>query len=160
MRAGSRPRARGFTYFGVLLVIAFMGIALAAAGEVWSTSAQRDKEAELLFAGDAIRAAIRSYYTHGPSPAYPQSFDELIQDPRFPSIKRHLRHLYVDPMTGQADWEIIRDANGAMMGVASTSKKKPIKRANFPTLDEGFKDAECYCSWQFTFEPRFGRRPR
>jgi len=34
-------REKGFTYFGVLLVVVSMGVALASAGEVWHTMQQR-----------------------------------------------------------------------------------------------------------------------
>jgi type II secretory pathway pseudopilin PulG len=49
---------RGFTYVGLLLAVALAGVALAAAGMLWSTTAKRDKEAELLFVGDQFRRAI------------------------------------------------------------------------------------------------------
>ena len=52
---------RGFTYVGLLLAVALAGVALAAAGTLWSTVAQRDRELELLFVGDQYRRAIGSY---------------------------------------------------------------------------------------------------
>ena len=156
----ARSRTAGFTYLGVLLAVAFLGIALAAVGTVWATTAQRDREAELIFVGDAYRNAIASYYLHGSGAArYPQELQELIQDDRFPEVKRHLRRLYADPMTGRPDWELIRSADGGITGVHSTSQKSPIKRANFSAADAAFKDAECYCDWQFVFTPASYRRP-
>src|SRR5438093_8240525 len=59
------PRAArqgGFTYIGLLIAIALMGLGLAAYGELYSHAAQRDKEAELLFVGTQFRDAIASYY--------------------------------------------------------------------------------------------------
>mgnify|MGYP004707190439 CR=1 FL=1 len=58
--------ARGFTYLAVLLIVALMGIALAATGELWHTVATRQKEAQLLYVGDRYRRAIGRYYQHGP----------------------------------------------------------------------------------------------
>jgi type II secretory pathway pseudopilin PulG len=39
---------RGFTYVGLLLAVALAGVALAAAGTLWSTTSKRDKEREIL----------------------------------------------------------------------------------------------------------------
>jgi type II secretory pathway pseudopilin PulG len=156
----TRGRAGGFTYLGILFAVAFLGITLAAVGTVWVTAAQRDREAELLFVGRAYRDAIRSYYLHGSGGVqYPTELDELIEDHRFPVVKRHLRRIYADPMTGQPDWEYVRNVDGAIMGVRSSSHKTPIKRANFEAADSAFEDADCYCDWQFVFVPgRAGRQ--
>jgi type II secretory pathway pseudopilin PulG len=156
--AARRASEGGFTFLGVLFAVAFLGISLAAAGTLWSTVSKREREAELLYVGDEIRAAIGDYYTHGPAPAFPPDWRDLIQDQRFPAVRRHLRKLYADPMTGQADWQIIRDPNGAIMGVASNSHKTPMKRANFSAADAAFEDAECYCDWQFVYLPQAGQR--
>jgi hypothetical protein len=44
------------------------------------------------------------------------------------------------------------------MGVASSSGATPLKRAGFDLIDESFKDADCYCAWQFVYYPkRFSR---
>ena len=44
-----RTAHRGFTYIGLLIFIALLGIGLAMTGQIWHTSVQREKEAELLF---------------------------------------------------------------------------------------------------------------
>ena len=151
-------RSDGFTYIGILLAVIFLGIALSAVGTVWSTVAQRDREAELLFVGSAYRDAIRSYYIHSPGGArFPMALDELVEDHRFPVVQRHLRRLYADPTTGRADWELIQNESGAIIGVRSSSHKTPIKRANFTYADRTFKDADCYCDWQFVYAPTRGR---
>jgi len=166
-RAGSARRAlagprgvRGFTYLMVLFAVALFGIALAAAGSVWSTTARRDRESQLLFAGDAIRAAIASYYAAGPAHQLPRELADLVQDERAPLVRRHLRRVYADPMTGRADWELLRDPDGGIYGVRSTSALEPIKRANFPDADAEFNGATCYCDWRFEFSPTRPRRPR
>ena len=53
-----RPRHAGFTYVGLLIAVAVLGVGLAAVGQVWSTAAAREKERELLFVGNQYRAAI------------------------------------------------------------------------------------------------------
>ena len=145
-RAAPQPQ-QGFTYLAILFAVAFLGIALAAIGTVWSTAARRDREQQLLFAGAAYRSAIRSYFHAGRS--YPQELQDLIEDSRNGVIRRHLRRLYADPMTGQADWQLMRNPAGGIFGVASTSTQVPIKQENFPPELEAFTDAKCYCDWQF-----------
>src|SRR5215216_3145001 len=53
-------RERGFTLLGLMIIIAVMGAGLAAFGTLYSQTAQRDKEAELLFVGEQFRDAIKS----------------------------------------------------------------------------------------------------
>src|SRR6516162_10687659 len=102
-----------------------MGMLLTIAGRVWTTTVQREREAQLLWVGDAYRAAIGSFYRHGGR--YPESLQQLVQDDRSPVTLRHLRQLYPDPMTGAADWTLIPDPMSQhIMGVASSSKATPI----------------------------------
>ena len=151
----ARPRrARGFTYLGILIVVALLGIALSAVGTAWSVAAQRERETQLLFVGDEFRNAIASYYASGPAAhQLPHELEDLVQDQRQALVRRHLRRIYLDPMTGRADWELIRDPDGGIYGVRSASQRKPIKRANFTDDDAQFAGAECYCEWRFEFTP-------
>jgi type II secretory pathway pseudopilin PulG len=144
----------GFTYIGLLVAIVIMGLMLTLVGRVWSVSEQRERETQLLFAGDAIRMAIASYYASGHQ--YPLSLQDLVLDDRSPVPKRHLRRLYADPMaTDTADWTLVPAPDGmGVMGVASSSKLAPIKRKNFSPLDAAFEDSDCYCAWQFVYAPR------
>jgi type II secretory pathway pseudopilin PulG len=98
-------RMRGFGYIGLLILVAMMSVALAGAGEVWHTAQQREKEQELLFAGGQFRRAIAQYYANTPGKArhYPLQLEELLKDPRYPGVRRYLRKIYLDPMTGRAE---------------------------------------------------------
>jgi len=150
------PRtSRGFTYLGILFAVAFIGMGLAAAGTVWSVSAQRDKERQLLFAGNSIRNAIASYYTHGPSGLrqYPRTLQDLLADTRGGVLKRHLRKIYDDPMSNSRNWNPIMLAEGVLIGVSSPATGRPIKRANFSEENFGLTEAECYCDWRFVYLP-------
>jgi type II secretory pathway pseudopilin PulG len=152
------PRASGgFTYIGLLVAVAIMGIMLAAAGTMWSIAAQREKEVELLFIGHQFRDAIARYFYAGHG--YPRELTDLLTDDNSVVPRHFLRKIYLDPMTGAADWNVIRAPDGGVMGIASQSQVKSIKRANFDLDDAGFVDMECYCDWQFIFVPRVGRRP-
>jgi type II secretory pathway pseudopilin PulG len=154
----SRRAQRGFTFIGLLVAIVVMGLMLTMVGRIWSTTEQREREKQLLFVGHAYRMAIASYYAYGHR--FPSSLDELLKDERFPLPKRHLRRLYPDPMTGQTDWTLVVTSDGqGIMGVVSSSKVTPIKRAGFPFEDEAFKGADCYCGWQFVYYANRFNRP-
>jgi type II secretory pathway pseudopilin PulG len=148
-----RRRVGGFAYLILLGFVAVAGIALAALAQVWSTAAQREREAELLFIGHQFRAAIGSYYEQSPgAKQYPRSLEELLADPRFPQAKRHLRRLYVDPMTGKSEWGLVRHQDW-VIGVHSLSEARPLKTALFEPEDAAFVDSGTYADWRFVFKP-------
>ncbi len=150
-----RKASRGFTYLGILFAVALIGIGLATTGTVWSVSAQRHREKQLLFVGEQFRNAIKSYYVHGPSGLrqYPRTLQDLLEDTRGGILQRHLRKVYVDPMSGKNDWRTIQLAEGVLIGVSSRATGSPIKQANFTPENQGFVDAECYCDWLFVYLP-------
>lgn len=146
-------RQRGYTFIGLLVGVVILGLMLTVVSRVWTTTIQREREAQLLWVGHAYRDAIASYYVHGRQ--FPQSLQQLLQDDRSPVPLRHLRQLYPDPMTGAADWTLIPDPmSQRIMGVASSSKATPIKRQGFELVDAVFADTDCYCAWQFIYWPR------
>ena len=148
-------RAEGFTYLGVLLLVAIMGFGLAAFGELHSHAAQRDKEQELLFIGAQFRDAIASYYNKSPgAKSYPKKLEELVEDKRFPMPQHHLRRVYRDPMTESVDWAVVEAPGGAgIMGVHSRSEEAPIKTGNFAAAEATFEGAENYSKWAFIYSP-------
>lgn len=152
----------GFTYLLLLFFVAILGVGLAVAGEAWHVSVQREKEEQLLFAGDAYRQAIELYYETSPGGVkqYPLKLDDLLRDPRFPNVRRYLRELYPDPITGKFDWELVMAPQGGIMGIYSPSKHAPMKRSGFDDLDAAFgdlakqkKDKLIYRDWKFVYDP-------
>ena len=144
----------GFTYMGLLIVVAIAGIGMAGGGIVWHQDAQREREKELLFIGQAYRNAIGSYYENSPSTAkqFPQTLQDLLLDTRFPSVKRHIRQLYADPFARDKDWNFVLQ-QGKITGVYSNSTLKPIKKAGLPKEFEALDAAEKYEEWRFVFVP-------
>jgi type II secretory pathway pseudopilin PulG len=142
---------RGFTYIYVLLLIALIGAGLAMAGMVWRTEVKRAKEVELLFIGHEFRQALASFHsqTPGGEKRYPQSLEDLLLDPRFAQSVRHLRRIYRDPMTGQTEWGLARNANGDIVGIHSLSTEKPMKVGGFTAEDEALKGMDRYNQWVF-----------
>ncbi|MBW7956960.1 MAG: type II secretion system protein [Deltaproteobacteria bacterium] len=151
----------GFTYLSLLFLVTLMGLAAGTAGKYWSFEVRREKEEELIFRGMEIRRAIGKYYSESPgAKTYPRSIDDLANDPRYPVTKRHLRKIYHDPMTGEADWEVIRAPDGGIMGVRSSSQAEPIKKQGFPPELKGFENRYFYNEWQFVFVPQEPKNKR
>jgi type II secretory pathway pseudopilin PulG len=146
-----RPRAEaGYTYLMLLFGVAAMGLFTAVAAESWGTLAQRERERELLFAGNQYREALRRYYEAIPDAAerYPRKLEELLEDTRFAGTRHHLRQIYSDPMTGQADWVLLRQGP-YIVGLHSRATGKPFKQGGFEKRDADFAGAASYADWKF-----------
>ncbi len=152
LRCAQNDRQSGFTYLTILFAVAFIGIGLAVTGEVWHTAALRDKESQLLYAGSQYRRAIERYYLSGPR-QYPRTLEDLLKDPRKPNVERYLRRLYFDPVTGSAEWGVVKAPDGGVMGVYSLSDVKPMKTAGFDLRNKAFEGAEKYSDWKFVYDP-------
>lgn len=146
---------RGFTYLGLIFVVAMLGLAAAAAGAVWSVVAQRDREAELLFVGQQYRMAIEQYQRRSPpgAPRYPLRLEDLLRDTRALLPTRHLRRAFPDPFdfnpsTGGPVWGLVRDREGGIVGVHSLSSGVPMKRIGFPS-GLAFESARSHRDWRF-----------
>jgi type II secretory pathway pseudopilin PulG len=147
-----KSEQRGFTYLTILFVVAIMSGGLAMIGEVWHTSAAREKEAELLHIGNEYRKAIERYYLSGTGVRqYPKNLADLVKDPRQPGTVRHLRRLYPDPITGNDEWGLVKSADGGFAGVYSLSEAAPLKTAGFAVRDASFEGKTKYSDWQFVF---------
>lgn len=150
-----RCRQSGLTYLALLLAVALSGVALAAAGTLWSFERQREKEVELLFVGEQFRQAIRRYYEASPGRVrqYPGSLDDLLQDNRFLGVERRLRQIYVDPMTGGRQWGLVKAPEGGVMGVHSLAEGRPVKTAGFALRDADLEGKSKYSEWRFVYRP-------
>ena len=147
----------GYTYLFVLLAVMLMGIMQGMVGSSWQQIMQREREAELLFRGMQIQAAISRW--HQPALGAQQhvgtplnDLKDLLQDPRSPARVRYLRKLYRDPITNQ-DWTVIRDPVRGIVGVASSSRDAVIKKENFPDQLQLFAGSQRYDQWQFIYRP-------
>lgn len=157
-----RLGARGFTWWGLLLVLAVSGASLAALGSSWSQHAQREREAELRFRGEQIREAIGRYRSAREPAAWPRSLDELLTDERggFEGGPRHhLRRRWADPFTGQADWELLPAPapETGFVGVRSRSAAPRLSLQGAAALDGEPRVSD----WRFVHTPTTaGRAPR
>jgi type II secretory pathway pseudopilin PulG len=150
-----RRRERGMVLLAVLVFILVTSMAASNLVVVYKTQMQREKEEQLLFAGSQLRRAIASYYNTippGGAHSLPQSLEALVSDQRFPKPIQHLRRIYADPMTGQADWILIRE-NGGIVGVASSSSRSTLKKKGFGKSLEYLEGKELYSDWMFDIRP-------
>jgi type II secretory pathway pseudopilin PulG len=148
---GRRP-SDGFTYLGLLILLAVMGL-VAAAGLKMGTLLQRAAaEEELLEIGAQFSEALRSYAAATPQgqAQQPPGLQDLLKDPRFPNPRRHLRKIFVDPVTGKAEWGIIYlgDKVG-VLGVYSLSNAQPLKIANFDIRFQNMDNRQRISDWKF-----------
>lgn len=157
-RPSRRPPPRGFTYLVLLFGLAIGGAALAALGTHWQQAAQRDRETELLFRGLQLREALQRFHDQTPDgqPALPQQLDELLTDSRRTAPRHHLRQLYADPFTGQPDWELLRRADGAIVGLRSRSTRPLLQQATPPGVQPEPGRAAPWQArdWRFQIEVR------
>ncbi|MDY7548511.1 type II secretion system protein [Glaciimonas sp. Gout2] len=164
MRNGKQP---GFAYLSVLIIVAVMSImALKLSGDL-SVRLMREKEADLLFNGDQIAQAIKSYYESGPvRGCYPPNLDVLLEDRRDLRVMRHLRKMFPDPMhmrtegqsssqddietIGNGGWGLIMNESDHIMGVFSKSQMEPFKQNGFSKGRKDFDGKSQYSDWKFT----------
>jgi len=144
---------RGFSYIWALILLAILSMGLGKAAEVTSHAVQRQRERTLIAIGNEFRQAIGSYYeqalqngTH----QYPSNLSDLIKDPRFPEVKRHLRRIYIDPFTGKAEWGVVL-IDGRIVGVHSLSTAASIKRSGFGGGNIRFNGKERVAEWCFVY---------
>lgn len=146
---------RGFTYIGLLILIAILSVAATATIQLGAVVQRRDAEQQLLYVGDQFRLALRSYRDSSPvgAPPFPKELEQLLKDPRFPSTRRHLRAIPIDPLTGNTNWGLIRSPEGWIIGVHSLSDARPIKVGNFDPEFASFEGKEKVSEWVFGAVP-------
>ena len=145
-----RPQT-GFTYLGLMILVAILALATSATLTLGSLVQRREAEQRLLEVGDTYRRAISSYLNSSPTGdrRYPGSLADLLKDPRYPGVRRHLRQLYPDPITGKNDWGLVPAPGGGIMGIHSLSDDRPIKIAGFETANQAFEEKSRYSQWRF-----------
>jgi len=149
----SRSRTRGFGLIALLIAVAIVALAGAVTATVSSLARRREAEDQLLYVGDQYRRAIEAYVESTPAgqTPYPQQLEDLLKDPRYPGVRRYLRSLYVDPMTGRVDWVTIPAPTGGIMGLHSASDRPPIKLEQFSPPYQAFAHRATYVDWTFCF---------
>lgn len=135
-----------------MVLVAIIGLVGAAALKADTLLRRAAAERELLEIGAAFGEALRSYAEATPrgQPQQPPTLQELLKDPRFPGVRRHLRKIFVDPVTGRAEWGIVYAAGErGVLAVYSLSRARPLKVANFDARFPNFENKERLSDWKF-----------
>lgn len=154
-RARTRTRTineAGFSYIGLLIFIAVLGVISAASLQAGSLLQRRAAEEELLAVGTEFRNALVSFAnaTVPGQNRLPRTLDDLLKDPRYPNPRRHLRKIYTDPISGSSEWGLIPSVDGrGIIGIHSLSDQAPIKITGFDAAYQGFSTAATYRDWRF-----------
>jgi len=148
-------RQGGFTYLGLIIMVTVIGLAASAALLVGAINQKRQAEDELLQIGTEYITALKRYAAATPAgqSTLPNRLEDLLLDPRYPAVRRYLRRLYIDPLTGKNAWGVERGtvATGTgIIGIYSLSEAKPIKIDNFDPELSSFKGKKFYREWIFT----------
>lgn len=156
-----RVRSTGFTYIGVLALIAVLTLVGTAGVRVGLLAHRRVAEEALLQIGTEFSDALGRYAAVTPrgAPDAPKALEDLLRDPRFPGTVRHLRRIYSDPLTGSRRWGLVFTEDGEqLVGVYSLARGRPIKAAGFDERFAGFNAQAAYSAWVFTRPAGAGAR--
>ena len=150
VRGPRHSRMGGFTYMGLIILVAVLGLVGAATLKAHTLLQRAAAEKELLEIGAEFQEAFRSYAVATPRGQInlPRSLDDLLLDQRKPTVVRHLRKIYVDPVTGQKKWGEVK-GNGFLLGVHSLSERRPLKRKNFDMRFRDMDNRDKLSDWRF-----------
>lgn len=99
-RIPSGKRLLGFTLIELMIVMAVIAVLVSVAVPMYQKSVIRARETVLRQNLFSLRTVIDEY-TYDKAKA-PQSLEDLVRE-------GYLRQIPIDPMTGQADWEVIME---------------------------------------------------
>lgn len=150
--APTRRTQTGLTYLMLLWWVAISGLMLAGLAQSWTLDARRAREAELIWRGEQFRIAIEAYASvpvgEGAS-RLPQRLEDLLEDRRSGEPQRHLKRIWRDPLTGRAEWGLVREGEG-IAGVHSLSTARPLNAPEGVTR---------YDQWRFVLGQPQALRP-
>jgi general secretion pathway protein G len=126
-------RERGFTLLELMIVISMILILMSIAVPMYTQSVVRARESVLRQDLFTLRSVI-SQYTLDKAKA-PQGLDDLTQE-------GYLRQLPIDPMTQQANWEVVQEDT-----LLAVDQQQPgisdVKSASNQTASDG----TAYSTW-------------
>ncbi|HMH13207.1 MAG TPA: type II secretion system protein [Edaphobacter sp.] len=111
MRNSERENEQGFMLVGLIVAIFIILLLLGVAAPKVARDLRREREVEAIHRGNQYVRAVQLYYRKFQH--YPGSIEQLEKT----NNVRFLRQRYADPMTGKADWRLIK------VGEAKTTVK-------------------------------------
>jgi type II secretory pathway pseudopilin PulG len=145
-------RESGYTYVGLLIVIAVISLLSASSLRLGVMVHRRVAEQELLDRGYRLTLALESFARQTPAGQnpYPQAIEDLLRDPRFPNkVVRHLRRIEFDPMTGKPVWGTVAPERGRGIGGFYSLSDQAVLRKDFKPPFQEFADLPTYRDWVF-----------
>ncbi len=134
MSGRNSPRdSAGYVLFGVLIGITLLGVGLSAAVTLWSQVLQREREAELLFRGEAVVRALERFGQDRPG-TLPETLDELVEG-------KYLRRAWLDPMTGRS-FRILRAEDALATGASGPGPERGGRPGSGPAPTNPAGEAE------------------
>jgi type II secretory pathway pseudopilin PulG len=148
----NRASQSGYTLVTLLVVVFLVSLGLSIAGPTWREQNRRLHERELLRVGMLYAHALADFRASSPGSlkAYPNSLEELLLDPRYLGVRRHLRRLYPDPIDPTQPWGLTKDADGHITGVYSQSVDEPVAEGPMDMGDLVLAPARHYSDWKFS----------
>jgi type II secretory pathway pseudopilin PulG len=134
---------RGFTLALALATAVVMGLMLMKIAPVVTAEVQRENETELIFRGEALATALRTYSAK--TGRYPTTLEDMMK-----IRPRILRQKYKDPMTPEGEWEFITQVQP---GASGNTEGLPIVGVRSKSLANGihiYQNKELVRDWQFT----------
>jgi hypothetical protein len=105
----------------LLIMVIVVQISATRMGPVVSTQMKRDREKQLVFILREFKRSIDRFKKF--NRRSPSSMDELVKSPH----PRYLRRIYIDPMTGKAEWDLDMEPSGVgIREIRSKSRDKSI----------------------------------
>ena len=148
-------RQRGYILVVTMFMAFIVAVLLIALTRWWQAEARREKERELLFVGQQFRNALAGYAASSPPGATPRpaTLAELLKDDRDGTVHRHLRRIYIDPMTATDAWALDLAEDGTVLAVHSRSESRPITPDGSSPRFRAFEGTTRYSQWRFGVFP-------
>jgi type II secretory pathway pseudopilin PulG len=116
---------RGFTFLGVMVVVAVMLVSMTVAVPAWDYVIRNDREEELIFRAREIARAINGFQAQRHT--LPTSLDELVRG-------KFLRKAYSNPMARDGKWRLLHPGDlPAMASLAGGVRTGPVSAVPTPT---------------------------
>lgn len=136
---------RGFIMALALALAVVMGLLLMKAGPNVIMEVQRENEAELIFRGEALAAALKTYAAK--TGRYPTNLDDIMK-----VRPRILRQKYMDPMTADGEWEIITQVQPGASGNKEGLPIVGVRSRSMLNSIHLYQNKSLIHDWQFSAE--------
>jgi type II secretory pathway pseudopilin PulG len=126
-----------------LAMAVVMGLMLMKIGPAVAAEVQRENESELIFRGEALAVALRTYAAK--TGRYPTDLEEVMK-----YRPRILRQKYKDPMTPDGQWEFITQVQP---GTSGSTEGLPIVGVRSKSTANGihiYQNKELVHDWEFS----------